>query len=149
MTMVMFGQVVLRNPFRSDNVNDLIRVTMENNILNTEYIDRPYRDDIALLIPRVDGQPYAKSTTEATVNTLWMVTSALRPNKSRVPYGQLLTGRTDDEVHEELMALVKGMANLMQKIVHSSSWRNGDFTSFDKAEFDRELELLTVYTSDL
>lgn len=149
MTMVMFGQVVLRNPFRSDNVNELIAVPMKDSTVRTDLVDKKYRSDMAMLIPLLEGQPYTKSTTEAAVNTMWKTTQSLRPNKSRVPYDQIHTGRTDDGVHEELMALVKGMANLMQKIVHSSSWRNGDFASFDKAEFDRELEMLTVYTSDL
>jgi len=147
--MVMFGQVVLRNPFRSDNVNELIALPMKDSTIKTDLVDKKYRTDMALLIPIVEGQPYVKSTTEAAVNTMWKMTQALRPNKSRIPYNQINTGRTDDEVHEELMILVKGLANLMQKIVHSSSWRNGEFASFDKAEFDRQLELLTIHTTDL
>ncbi|AFQ30278.1 MULTISPECIES: hypothetical protein [Bacillus] len=128
-------------------MNELIPVAINNKTINTDEVDQLYRDDIALLIPRVAGQPYIKSTTEAAVNTMWKMTAAMRPNKSKISFDQLHTGKTDEEVHEDLMALVKDMSNLMQKIVHSSSWRNGEFNDFDKVEFDRLLRNMQYHTS--
>jgi hypothetical protein len=97
------------------------------------------RDDLALLIPKHNDEPYVKSTTEAAVNTMWRMTTALRPNKSKVPFDELYTGKTDDGIHENLMIITKDVANLMQKIVHSASWRDGMFYDFDTAEFKRLL----------
>lgn len=55
-------------------MNELIPVAINNKTINTDEVDQLYRDDIALLIPRVAGQPYIKSTTEAAVNTMWKMT---------------------------------------------------------------------------
>lgn len=123
-------------------MNELIGVPMKNKAINTDAIDQKFRSDMAFLIPVIEGQPYLKSTTEATVNSMWKVTAALRPNKSRIPYEEIHTGKTDDGIHEDVMILVKDMANLMQKIVHSSSWRNGTFETFDKAAFAHQLNLM-------
>lgn len=62
-------------------MNELIPVAINNKTINTDEVDQLYRDDIALLIPRVAGQPYIKSTTEAAVNTMWKMTGSYAPEQ--------------------------------------------------------------------
>jgi hypothetical protein len=115
-----------------------VRLDSDNEIL--EDVEVRVRKDMALLIPMYDDVPYAKSTTECAINTMWRMATSLRPNKSRIPYAEIGTGKTDDEIDERFMVIVKDMANLMQRMVHSASWRNGTFEEFDKHEFKRQLE---------
>ncbi|MEX3713522.1 hypothetical protein ABFV99_14055 [Cytobacillus horneckiae] len=121
-------------------MNELITVSVKDGKIDFSNSDHPYVKHRALLIPIVENTPYIKSTTQATVNSLQRLTSAMRPNKSHVPFDQLHTGKTDDQVHEDLMILTKDLSNLMQRIVHSHSWREGTFESFDAAEISRQLE---------
>lgn len=120
-------------------MNELITVSVKDGKIDFSNSDHPYVKHRALLIPIVENTPYIKSTTQATVNSLQRLTTAMRPNKSRVPYDQLYTGKTDDQVHEDLMIVVKDLGNLMQKIVHSHSWREGTFESFDAAAISHQL----------
>jgi hypothetical protein len=118
-----------------------VRLDSDNEIL--EDVEVNVRKDVVLLIPKYEDMPYVKSTTECAINTMWRMTTSLRPNKSRIPYAELGTGKTDDEIDERFMVVVKGMANLMQRMVHSSSWRNGTFEEFDKNEFKRQLDFIS------
>jgi hypothetical protein len=98
----------------------------------------------ALLMPKVKNVPYIKGASECTVNSMHRCITALKPNKSRIAYEDINSGKTDDGVHEELMVLMKGMANLMQRIVHSSSWRDEVLHEHDIHEFKREIRNLGV-----
>lgn len=101
------------------------------------------RSGIALLIPIEENVTYDKTVTSAAVNTMQRMTSSLRPNKGKIPFNELHTGKTDDGIHEELMAAVKDLSNLMQRIVQSSSWRYGEFHEFDKFTFGQELNKIS------
>lgn len=126
-------------------MNEFITVSLDSrdNKINTDHLgDKKYRSGMALLIPISDDTPYVKSTTEAAVNTMWRMTSALRPNTSRVSFQEAQQGKTDEQIHEDLMMLVKDTANFMQKIVHSSSYRNGTVESHDISNFKRDIDRL-------
>lgn len=131
-------------------MNKLITVSMTDGKIETDQLgDQKYRKDVALLIPLKDLKHYKKHTIEATVNTLQDVTVSLRPNQSRVSFEEAQQGKTDDGIHEELMATVKDLSNLMQRIVHSASWRDGELHEFDQYEIERQLTSISQRVKQL
>jgi len=79
--------------------------------------------------------PRLKGLAECAVNLLQDVTSSM--SKSVVDYG----GRkTEDNLDVEFMHQVRMIANLLQWMVNSTSWREADYLPFDAMDIEMQLK---------
>jgi hypothetical protein len=81
-----------------------------------------------------------KEIVECCVNLLHDATHHL----SKATHGH---STTDDNIEIEMVHQISGIADLLQYIVNSTSWQEGDYYyEFDKIEIKQRLESLKFYS---
>lgn len=128
------------------HMNKLIIIPLhEDKLYTAEGIEEKYRKDMALLIPRSDTEPYIKYATQALVNSTWELVTATKIGTSHVSYEESEQGKTDEGIHRSLITLMKEISNLQQHIVHSASWRDGEYHAFDMHTFQDKIDRIKLY----
>lgn len=117
---------------------------------------------VVLLVPKaVSSVHYNKLLVECCVNMLFECAQSLSKNidlRSMSPdeFAEAVTGegreeyvpkrKTEHGIDIEMTHQVREIAGLLQWISNSTSWGDGEYHSFDKAEITRRLEMLKFFS---